>query len=282
MPVKSDLPGSTAARPQAAGRLSAADDSSTAPVIILSYAHSGARLVQQALADGTDLACTAATGILPLCEVAAATWAQIDSNPGQTMSRLAISSTRVLVSTQLTTVLSASGKRRWCELAISASNAAQTFLHIFPAARFVCVHRACTDMVSAAIAAQPWGLAGPAMSRFTASYPGNSVAAAASYWASATEQLLAFEAANPQATSRVRCEDVIADAEHALDSVRSALHLNQQTHQRLLPRFPGRAESAREDEGGRHLQVPVDMIPAQLRNRIDHLHAQLSYPPAAS
>jgi hypothetical protein len=278
--VKSDLPDTGAARWRAVGHMPAAADGGPAPVVILSYPHSGAHLVQQVLADGTDLACTAATGILPLCEVAAATWAQIDNRPGKTMSRLAISTIRVLVSTQLSIVVQASvGKRRWCELATSAPSAAQTFLQIFPAARFICVHRACTDVICAAIAAQPWGLAGPGMLRFTATYPGNSVAAVAAYWASATEQLLTFEAANPQTTSRVRHEDVVADAQHALDSVRSSLRLNQQTRQQLPLKFLERDESMMEDQDGRHLLVPADMIPAELRKRIDHLHAQLSYPP---
>lgn len=72
MPVKPSPPDSVAARPQAASHLSTAADGPAAPVVILSYAHSGARLVQQALADGIDLACTEATGILPLREAAAA------------------------------------------------------------------------------------------------------------------------------------------------------------------------------------------------------------------
>jgi hypothetical protein len=280
MPVKSDLP-DAAARSQAAGHVHATTGGSTNPVVILSYAHSGARLVQQALADGTTLACTVATGILPVCEVAARAWAQIDNRPEQAMSRLAILSIRDLVNVQLTVVLAASvGKRRWCELATSAPSTAQTFLQIFPATRFVCVHRACADVIAAAIAAQPWGLGGPAMWRFTLSYPGNSVAAMAAYWASATEQLLAFEAANPQATIRVQYEDVAADAERALKSVRSSLQLDQHTHQQSWPGLHEPSASARESQDREHVQVPFEMIPTDLRKRIDHLGTQLGYPSA--
>jgi hypothetical protein len=277
--VKSE-PNSAAAPSRATDHVCGAAGS-TAPVVILSYAHSGARLIQQALSDGTDLACTAGTGILPLCEAAAATWAQIDNRPGKTMSQLAISSIRVLASTQVATILAASaGKRRWCELAVSASSGAQTFLQIFPAARFVCVHRACAEVICAAIAAQPWGLVGPAMSPFTASYPGNSVAAAAAYWALATERLLAFEAANPEATSLVRYEDVISNAHRALGRVRSSLNLHQQAHQQPLPTLPERIELAAAGKDHGDLEVPVDMIPAELRKRVDHLLARLGYPPA--
>lgn len=278
MPVRSGLPGSpVAASTQAAPQVPAASGS-TAPVVILAYGYSGAALVQQILADGTDLACTAATGIVPLCQAAAAAWSQIEIHPGPSMSRLAISSIRTLVSTQLTIVLAAADKRRWCELAASAPSAAQTFLQIFPEARFVCVHRACTDVISAAITSQPGGINGPLISRFIRRYPGNSIAAVAAYWTWATEQMLAFEAANPHACRRVRYEDVVADAAHALDSIRSSLHVNQPTHQRPLPGIIEQAEPAGEDQVARHLPVQLDIVPDELRRQISQLHAELGYP----
>lgn len=276
MPAKSGLRGSQATvSAQAVPPVPAV--ASAAPVVILSYGYSGAALVQQILAEGTDLACTAATGIVPLCRAAAAAWAQIELRPDTSMSRLAISSIRTLVSTQITIVLAAADKRRWCELATSAPSAAQTFLQIFPEARFVCVHRACTDVISAAIRAQSRGLNGPLTYQFTRRYPGNSTAAVAAYWSWATEQMLAFEAANPHACRRVHYEDVIADAEHALASIRTSLHLNQPTRQHP-PEIPERAEPAGEDQKGRHLPVALNMIPAELRRQIGQLHAELGYP----
>jgi hypothetical protein len=281
MPWRADAPVPGAA-PRADGHLPGTSDSLAAPVIVLSYGHSGAHLIQRALADGTDLACTEATGILPLCDVAAATWARVDGRPAAALSQLARSSIRALVTVQLSVLLTAaSGRRRWCELATSPPSAAQAFLQVFPAAQVVCVHRACTEVISAAIRAQRWGLGAPGMSRFAASYPGNNVAAVAAYWASATEQLLAFEAASPRSTSRVRYEDVLADTDCALNSIRAALHLNQSGQQRPglgIPEPPGRAA---EDGGDGNWQVPVDWIPAELRRRVDDLHGELGYPPAA-
>ncbi len=283
MPEKTDRTGSAAARPQMGDHPTATVGSPAAPVVILSYAYSGADLVQQALAEGTHLACTAATGILPLCEMAAATWGQIDDRPGQARSRLALSSIRTMVTTQIATILAATdGMRRWCELATSAPSAAETFLQIFPATRFVCVHRACTSMMSAAVTAQPWGLVSPVISQFTVGYPGNNIAAVAAYWTTATERLLTFEAAHPQAASRVRHEDVVADPSQALDTIRSSLRLNQQASPRLLPSFPCRSEPVREDQDDREPQVPTDLIPVTLRKTITDLHAQLGYPPISS
>lgn len=275
--MESSISDCPATMPNGTDPMRGTPDEPGAPVIILSYPYSGAHLVQRILTRQSDLAPTEGTGIVPMCEVVAAIWTQIDGVPGPALSRLAVTSIRALVTTQVTVALARAGKRRWCELATAAPSAAQTFLRIFPAARCVCVHRACTDVISAAITAQPWGLAGSAMSRYIDSYPGNSVAAAAAYWASATEQLLAFEAANPRAAVRVRYEDVATDAEHALESVRAFLGLDRQISHELPP---GSAEpAAARDAGSGYPQVPFEMIPAELRKRIDLLHERLSYPP---
>lgn len=263
MPAQLDIPG------EGAG-----------PVIILSYLYSGAQSVQASLAERTNLARTVGTGILPMCEIAAAAWARIVNHSGNTMSQLATSSIRALVSAQLTVILAGAGGRRWCELVIAPPSAARVFLQIVPSTRFVCVYRACPEVISAAITAHPWGLDNPAMAQFVALYPGNSVAATAGYWASATERLLAFEAACPQSTVRVRYEDVIAD-EHGLDRTRSALGLYERAgpgHSPEIPEIPGQDAPADAGQHGGHLQVPTDMIPGELRKRIDELHARLDYP----
>jgi Sulfotransferase family len=254
-------------------------------VIILSYAHSGATAVQQALADRADLACTMGTGILPLCEVAAASWARVEGRPEGPMSQLAVSSVRALVSVQISVLLAAAGsRRRWCELATSPPSATAVFLRILPAARVVCVYRDCVGMIAAAAEAQPWGLAGSVMAGFALDFPGNTVAAIAAYWASATERLLTFEAANPQASIRLRYEDAVQSAGHALTSVRSDLQLEPLAGQQLPPGRLMRAESGAEDQHAPHLVVPTEMIPAELRNRIGKLQAELGYPalPAVS
>lgn len=268
------------------------------PVIILSYLYSGAQFVQNSLAEDTNLACTTGTGVLPQCETTAAAWARISDRMDDAMSPLALSSIRALVSTQLTAILANTGRRRWCELVIAAPSAVQTFMQIVPSARCVCVHRACNGVISDAIAAHPWGLASPALTRFASRHPGNSVAAVAAYWVAVTERLLAFEERYPRFAIRVRYEDVVAD-QHELDTVRSALDLHRQTTPRLAQPIgeridpaqragpaetagpAERAERAETTETAGALQVPADMIPDDLRKRIDGLHSQLGYPPRA-
>lgn len=244
------------------------------PVIILSYAYSGAGAVQDRLAAGTDLACTAATGIVPLCEAAADTWHRVEGQPGPVMSQLALSTLRTLVTAQVTVILAAAGQARWCELAAAAPSAVSRFCQIFPEASFVSVHRGCPDVIRAGIEGSPWGLQGQGLMPFLLSYPGNSVAALAAHWVSSTEQLLAFEAASGQAVHRIRYEDVIADPAGTLAPLRAALRLETTDRgEPPLSEFPEPQPAAPD------LVVPVEMIPRPLQERIRRLHGELGYPP---
>jgi hypothetical protein len=112
------------------------------------------------------------------------------------------------------------------------------------------------------------------MARFTVVDPGNNVAAIAAYWASATERLLAFECANPQASIRVRYEDVAANAVSALANVRRFLNLEPQALQQGL----ATAESKIEVLDVPDRRVLDGMIPVELRERVALLEARLSYP----
>jgi hypothetical protein len=275
MPAHPALSRSAGVKPDTALPFGAVPIAHDAPVIILSYAHSGAEVVQQAIAEGTSLVCTAATGILPLCEAAALSWEQIDNRKGTTMSRLAASSIRALVSTQLTVILAASGGQRWCELANTAPSAASAFLRVFPAAKLVCVHRACTDVISAISAAHPWGLDGPVLSRFALGYPGNTVAALGAYWAWATEQLLEFETDYPQAAIRLRYEDAVGGPS-ALNNIRSFLHLTPQVGQQPLPGQQGLIRAI-EAQAKPTPPAPTNMLPGPLSDRIRHLQSTLGY-----
>lgn len=246
------------------------------PVILLSYAYSGGPRVQEALAADTSLACTSATGVIPLCEGAAETWRRVEGHNGQAMSALAVSTVRGLITAQVTTILAAAGKTRWCELATASPTVAGPFLQVFPHTAFVCVHRNCLDVIRAGVQASPWGLQGQGLVPYLLPYPGNSVAALAAYWANSTEELLAFEAANTGITSRVRYEDVAADPDEALAGVRASLGLGGGRPGRtFVEQFAAPDQAARAPAA----EVPLAMIPRPMRQRIGRLHTELGYPP---
>jgi hypothetical protein len=257
---------------------------SSDPIIVMGYPHSGAALIQQLLSAGTTLACTQGTGIIPLCAVAAETWQRLEGQPGRQASPLAVASVRRLVTTQVTTLLAVGGQGRWCELATVSPDAAVPFLQVFPGASFICVHRSSTSVIRAGVQASPWGLQGQIARSYLMSYPGNSVAALAAHWADATQSLLAFEAANPQSSHRVRYEDVVADPDHALAPVRTSLALRRAAGDGAPggPGGPGQPQSQSPDhdpQAAADDKVPAEMIPAPLLDSIGALHAELGYPP---
>jgi hypothetical protein len=245
------------------------------PVVVLSYAYSGAQHVQEALAAGTGLASTAATGIIPLCEAAGETWRRVEGRGGQALSRLAVSSIRGMVSAQVALILADAGKSRWCELATAPSSALGAFLEVFPGADVVCVHRASLDVIRDGVRANPWGLQGQGFLPYLLAHPGNSVAALAAYWARSAEDLLAFEAENPKAAHRIHSEDVAADPVEGLRTLKVSLGLRDEPPG---PPRPGRVDLPERGEAPGPA-VPMEMIPKPLRERIVRLHAELGYSP---
>jgi hypothetical protein len=176
----------------------------------LTYAHAGGERLRALLARYPDLACTVGTGILPLCNQAAAAWRAVDGRSDGPPSRLAETSTRTLVASMITALLVRHGKRRWCEVATAAPDAAEAFTRLFPGARMVCLHRACPDVVAVGVKASQGGLAGFEHTSLSSAHPGSVAAGLTASWAARTTSLLAFEEAYPGICRRVRYEDLAA------------------------------------------------------------------------
>jgi Sulfotransferase family len=266
------LDGTAAIRDQAADH---DDPARNAPVIILTYSHAGAEQLASLLDRHPDLACTTGTGILPLCEQAAATWRAVDGRPASPPSQLAETSTRNLVTSMITALLARHGKRRWCEIATAAPDAAGTFTRLFPGTRIICLYRACPDVVRAAVHASPWGLAGPEYAPFTTTYPASTIAALTAYWTTHTTSLLTFEQAHPGTCHRLRHEDLAADSFSCLPDF-------------LRPHDPGlRPATWPHDEAadpacgaaGPGTDFPAGQVPSLLLERANGLMEKLGYQP---
>jgi hypothetical protein len=255
---------------------SPAGPAASGPVIVLSSAYFGAGWLRLLLDGHPDLACTSGTGILPLCEQAMAAWRSADGQAARSPSPLAVTATRALASSIITAVLAREGKRRWCEIATANAGAAETFLRLYPQTKFVCLYRACPEVIRAILDASPWGIADAAFAPFTKAYPASTTAALTAYWLARTQTLLTFERAHPQACLRVRFEDLAANRHKTAGRMTSFLGITCLDHQTMPaidnqnPPEPGTPFPAPE--------FPADLIPPMMLAHANDLLQQLGYP----
>lgn len=253
-----------------------------APVVVLTYGHAGAHRLQALLADQPELACTSGTGLLAACEQAATAWRQAEVRPARPLSALATASVRALATGMIATITARAGRPRWCETAAAIPAAADTFLGLFPATRFLCLHRACPDVAYAVLQASPWGLSGPAFASYTTAHPASTAAALAAWWAGHTAPMLAFEQDHPGACLRIRYEDLAADPNRTERDIRAFLSLGGPVTQ--LPEHPDdpRQQLTGADAPGRGADFPAGQLPAPLLAQVNRLQARLGYPPLKS
>jgi hypothetical protein len=256
------------AAPTAAGALKA-------PVIVLTHAHSGAARLSLLLARHQDMACSSASGILPLCDQAALAWRNADGQSDEPLSALAAASIRSLATSIVTSILVREGRRRWCEVATAPPGIAETFLQLFPGARVLCLYRALPRFARAAVQASPWGLSGSVFAPFTSAHPGSTVAALTAYWTTHVGQLLAFERAHPNVCRRVRDEDVTFGLHPSLLGFLGLDEAGPSPVARLEAATP-----AAMDEAGS--PFPVGQLPAALLAQAELTTGELGYPPLDS
>jgi hypothetical protein len=258
-----------------------------APLIVLTYPHSGAERLAGLLAQHPDLACTAGTGILPLCEQAAGAWRVADDRSSGPLSGLAEASIRSMITSILTALLVREGKRRWCEIATASPDTAKTFVQLFPGTRIVCLYRACPEVIRAALRASPWGLAGPAYAPFTSAYPASTAAALTAYWNAHTASLLAFEQAHPAICQRLRYEDLTGDGGPDLfaclgidDPGPGPQEAWSSDDTAATPAASTAAsDAAGSDAAGSGEAFPAAQVPRPLLEQAGRLMERLGYPP---
>jgi hypothetical protein len=249
------------------------------PVIVLTYGHAGARHLQRLLQDQPELAATSGTGLLAACDQAASAWQQAERRPERVLSPLARRSIRTMASAMMLSITARAGRPRWFETAAAEPSAAQTFLDLFPSTRFVCLHRACPDVIYATLQASPWGLAGLVYAGYTVSYPGSTLAALAAWWVDHARPILEFEREHPEACMRLRYEDLAADPARIEREIGEFLGLKREVP--ILPELPSdpRQTLTGADAPRCGAGLPAGQIPAGLLAQVNELHSQLGYPP---
>ena len=250
------------------------------PVVVLTYSFSVWHRLQDVLERHPELACTAGTGILGLCDMAARAWANVEESDGEHLSSLAATSIRATLVPMMTIMMARSSRaRRWCETATAEPAAAETFLRIVPGTQFLCLHRSCPDVVRAVLSSSPWGIIGGPFIPYLQAYPANTAAAIAAYWANSAGQLLDFEARHPGSALRVRYEDLASDTAATLRAISAFTGITPASpvHELAWDEPPGGGTTG-GGPAGPDTGFPAAMLPPQLMQRINHLHDQLSYP----
>jgi hypothetical protein len=275
--------GTSSSRDGQAGADPVGGQESRAPVIVLAPAYFGASTLLSLLDGRPDLACTAGTGLLSLCEQAMFTWHNADGRPSGQPSSLATAAIRAMAASIMTAILARNGKKRWCEIAAANPQAAETFLRLYPGTRFLCLYRSCPGVIRAALDTSPWGIIDPEFAPFTTRYPASTAAAVTAYWVTVTAPLLDFERAHPQACLRVRYEDLAQDQHDQQDHkaeegrITSFLGLVGTAGQAI----PGGRDEPRSAAPGAEPAVglPVSLLPPALLAQANDLLQQLGYQP---
>jgi Sulfotransferase family len=268
------------------GGSEAADDG-RGPVIVLSYPGAGAASLQDLLNRSRTLCCTAGTGILPLCELAAATWRRVEDRDGP-LTGLALASIRTLANSMIMIMQARLGGVIWCEAAFASPAGATVFLDAYPAARALCLHRDCAAVMRAVALAYPWGVAGTPYADFAARYPANVAATVAAYWAARTDELLQFETTHAGRCLRVRHEDLASQPASMAMAVSEFLSIETPPGATLPP--PGSwpqasgppdsvlAVTGVTDGTGRGMsESPASHLPGPLLDLVNGLQDQLGY-----
>jgi hypothetical protein len=246
------------------------------PVVVLSYPHGGAETITRILAGDPSLACTTATGIVPLCHLALQAWQQAEGTGPP--SGLAVKSVRALAVQMITIIQAGCGATRWCETAYAGAAAVASFRQIFPGTTFVCLYRGLPSVLGEAIGSYPWGLGNSPFWSYSGPHPGNNAATVAAYWAACTEQLLDVEAQHPDACLRVRHEDL---ARHCPAQLAERLGLDGTWRAAPSPPGPPGDVNGSADPGPLPL-FPAGQVPAPLLAKVAGLNARLGYPDPAA
>jgi hypothetical protein len=244
-------------------------------VIVLAPPYTGASTLRSLLEGYPELACTTGTGLLPLCEQAVATWRRAEGRPAATPSSLALTATRALASSIITSILVAKGKQRWCEVAVPNPQVSETFLRLYPRTQFICLYRACPAVIRAVLDASSWGVTDPVLAPFISGYPASTVEALTAYWVTVTGPLLDFERNYSQSCLRVRSED-LAHSPQAEELISAFLGLGKVAGLPIpeIRSQPQIAPSSVELP----TDFPVNLIPRDLLTRANDLLRQLGYP----
>ena len=261
------------------------------PLFVLTPARSGSTLLRRILDAHPQVACPPEANLSTLFTAINFVVAATAGDDPESTVKQAIELSRELATRTIGAYAERAGKARWCDKSLPSALHADLLLQVFPNAQFVCLYRECTDTVASLSEACTWSYGAYGVEPYIRLYPSNTALALSLYWADRVDAIHAFEAAHPEQCHRVRYEDLVLEPEATLRSLFAFSDLDWEPG--CLD--PARVLAANRNYGlgdfkiayttsfeqksiGRGWVVPVEEMPADVRERINGLLAELSYP----
>jgi len=286
--------------PYPANGAAAKPESCQSPVFILTASRSGSTLLRFILDSHPDLACPPETSITGTCVQLVRTWDILENAGADVFTPVTkqtapspdtLAAVRDAVDRVYGRYLRGRGKRRWCDKSLDTHLHAELMTMLYPEAKFICLYRHAMDVVASGVETCPWGLHRFGFDPYVAQYPGNSVAAIASYWLATAEAIMGFEETHPDSCLRIRYEDLVTAPEGTAAGLFSFLGAEeapgitracfQVPHEGNGPGdekiwFTGEVTP---DSIGRGVRVPAEALMPPLRQQVNDTLAKLGYRP---
>ncbi|HEY8020467.1 MAG TPA: sulfotransferase [Thermoanaerobaculia bacterium] len=228
------------------------DEPAMPAVFVLSAPRSGSTLLRYLLDTHSRIASPGEIFLARLCfdlELAISRTAGAVAGPGgKTGDERATAEARRVVAGIMEAYARSKGKDVWCDKSPRNVEYLESLTRTFPQAKYVCLYRNCMDTVKSMLGASQTGFM-LELAAFAAKTPGNLVAAMIDAWCDYNGKILAFEAAHPENTFRIRYEDVVLDPAGALRPLFEFLGVGWE------PQVVERALEAPHDEGGGDLYI---------------------------
>lgn len=191
------------------------------PLFLLSAERSGSTLLRYILDTHPDICCP---GELFLGQLALAlhttlsrTTALLEQGGGEARESFTRTEARRLILGPVEAYTRARGKRFWCDKTPANLEHLGEIEATFPGARYICLHRACLDVVHSCLESRRSRGTQDAYTPFEGTHPELIVSFMLEKWVQAAERMLAFEASHPDRCHRIRYEDLLADPPRALE-----------------------------------------------------------------
>lgn len=257
--------------------------------LVVGAARSGTTLTRLLLDAHPDVSCPPEAGLPALMSHLARVWSAVDGDKaGGEMSEDARAATVDAARRVIDAYCAPKGARLHCDKSLDSVAHLEIVRELFPELRVVLVFRHVMDTIASGIEASPWGFQAYGYKPYVQMWPGNSVAALASYWLDHVRTALAWERRHPERCHRLRYEDLVLAPEPSVLAIQRFLDLDEDlsvlrgAFDRERVAGPGDYKAQFKDRVdprsiGHGKRVPVEMLPVELLATVNEQLKELGY-----